>query len=125
MRALPHGLLNFKKGGQWDHLASLRTNLQLADIFGMAAIIRVCLNTHAVSAAKGIEVVDVKRTKIDLQSFENIRDGHAQLACLHAVNVSEKLRNVDLIARVQPRQFRCLIRLGKKCLGCIVKRAEA
>ncbi len=93
-----HGLLHLQKCRQRDHFPRLRTHFQLPDILGMAAIIRIGLNAHTVGASEGIEVVDIKRTQIDLQGFKHVGHGHAKLTGLHAVQIGIKLRHVDLVA---------------------------
>ena len=91
----------------------------------MASVIRIGLNAHAVGASKGIEVVDIERTQIDLQGFKHIGHRYAKLTRLGAVEIGIKLRHVDLVARIETSQLGRLIGLGEKRLGRIVKRFEA
>ncbi|MCY1236933.1 hypothetical protein D9M72_496090 [compost metagenome] len=87
----------------------------------MAAVVRIRLDAHAVGAAEGVEVVDVERAQVDLQGLEHVGDRHAELACLHPIEIGIELRHVDLVAGIEPRQFRRLVGLGEERLGRLVE----
>ncbi len=77
----------------------------------MGAERRIGLDLHLVGAAEPVEVVHVQRAQVDLHGVEHIRDRHAQLLGLDAVQVGVELRHVDLVARERRAQLRRLARL--------------
>ena len=82
---------------------------------------RIGLYDHAVDLAEAIEVVHVKRTEIDLQGGEHVVQVYPHAFGFGAIDVCEKLRHVDLIAREDARQFRALPGLREHRLQGTVK----
>ena len=121
----PGARLHLQQRRQRHHLAASRAHLQLADVVGARAELRVRLHAHRIGAAEPVEVVDVERAEIDLQRVEHVGHRDAELARLGAVDVGIELRHVDLVAGEQAGELRRRRGLGQERLGRLVERLVA
>ncbi|MNI20430.1 hypothetical protein D3C73_739120 [compost metagenome] len=113
-------MIHLHQGRQGDHLARERTHLQSADIIGMAAIAGICLHPHRVGTPELVEIVDIKRAKVDLQRAEDIGHLHPELMGTGTVDVGKELRHIDLPTAEQPGQLGSLGRLGQETLHRLI-----
>ncbi|MNR00469.1 hypothetical protein D3C85_1162420 [compost metagenome] len=114
-----------QQGFQRHHLAAGRAHVQLADVLGVGAELRVGLGAHGVGAAELGEVVDVETPQVDLQGAEDVVHRHAQLPRLDPVHVGMELWHVDLEAGEHPGQLRRLGGGGDEAFGRLVQRRVA
>ncbi len=88
------GLLDGHEVVERDHLAGIRAQIILADIFWLRAEGSVRLHVHAIRAIVKVEVVHVHRTHVHLQRVSDLAEGHSQALCLFTVDAHKVLRVV-------------------------------
>ena len=86
--------LDLYQRAQWDHLAFAIARFEACDRFRMLAELRVGLRDHLEGPAKAVEVIHVKRAKINLHGLEKILQRHALGLGLDTIDVRVQLRHV-------------------------------
>ena len=110
---------NVRHRSHGHHVAVQIAHLQVRDVFGLIAELRLGLRIDAIGASEAIEVIDIHRAQVGLQSIEHRGQRHALALGLDPVHVREQLRHAVLKRRVGGIgiQFALLPRLVQHLAG--------
>ena len=90
----PGGLFDLNQGAQRHHFAGRIARFQFQNIPCFTPEWRIGLGRDLIGASKQIEVIDVKRSEINLQRVEKLAQRDAHRLCFGPINVHRKLRDV-------------------------------
>jgi hypothetical protein len=71
-------------------------HLEVRDVLGLTAELRLGLRVNSVGASEAVEVIHVDRSQVGLQRVEHARERHRLLLRLHSVDVRIELRSAVL-----------------------------
>ena len=96
------------KSSQRNAAGCIRCHIHSLEVLSLHAVLCIGLNIHLPGSAKTIEIVDVQRTKIHLQSTEDFGHGQSKLFGRFAINIQFEPGCVSSEPRKQVSQFRRL-----------------
>ena len=101
--------LNGDHRSQRNHFSGQISCPKVTDVFRLQPIRRFCLHIHLIRSAKTVEVVDIKRTQVNLHGVKNVAERNSVGLRFFAVHMRIDLRHVNVEAGKHSDHPRCLI----------------
>src|SRR5207249_8681685 len=98
--------LDLGQRGKWNHLTFVVPHVELADVFGLGAILAFRLDVNLPLAAKAVEVVYEQPAHESLDGAVDIADGHSLLQNFVFIHIDELLGHARKKGRAQTGDLR-------------------